>query len=334
MTRQLPSTTRIMAYQLDMTTARFFVSVVEEGSIAGAARRESIVPSAISKRISELEQRLGHVLLERYVTGVEMTLAGSMVLRRSRNMINEARQLEAELNQLTAGAQGYIRIAASETTLVGYLPEVLGEFMQAHPGVRADVDERVNAEVVSSVERHEADLGIYAGDMQPGGLWVRPCYRDQIVAVMRHDHELASFPGVTLAELLNHEIIGQGEGGALGSLLDRQAAAQGRSIHIRVRARNWGLACRLAQQGLGIGIVAESSSLLFAEAMGLVTLPVLESWARREHRVCVRNPEELSNAAKLLLGHILRRAGMEGSDISKEDGSISNNQFSSGKPRS
>jgi DNA-binding transcriptional LysR family regulator len=313
-----------MAYPLDMTTARFLISVVEEGSIAGAARRESIVPSAVSKRISELEERLGHVLLERYVTGVKMTLAGSMVLRRARNMVNEARQLEADLHQLTDGAQGYIRIAASETTLVGYLPEILGEFLQAHPGVRVDVDERVNAEVIPIVEQHEADLGIYAGEVSPGSLWVRPCYRDQIVAVMPREHPLAGFPGVTLAELLNHEIIGQGEGGALGSLLDRQAAAQGRTVHIRVRARGWDLACRLAQQGLGIAIVAESSSILFAGAIGLITLPVLESWARREHRVCVRNPESLSNAARLLLGHLLRRAGMEGLAISKGDGFISN----------
>ncbi|MDB5383307.1 MAG: transcriptional regulator, partial [Rhodospirillales bacterium] len=64
-----------MAYLLDIITARLFVSVFEEGSIAAAARRESIAASAISKRISELEQRLGQVLLRRHAGGVELTVA-------------------------------------------------------------------------------------------------------------------------------------------------------------------------------------------------------------------------------------------------------------------
>ncbi len=88
-----------MAFLLDIITARLFVSVLEEGSIAGAARCEAIAASAISKRISELEQRLGQVLLRRHAGGVEVTAAGAAVLRRARNLLHEAGQLEAELRR-------------------------------------------------------------------------------------------------------------------------------------------------------------------------------------------------------------------------------------------
>ena len=67
--------------------------------------------------------------------------------------------------------------------------------------------------------------------------------------------------------------------------------------------------CRLAQEGLGIGIVAESSARLLADGMKLVSLPVLDSWARRQHRVCVRKPEDLSPAARLLLDRLLAGQG-------------------------
>jgi DNA-binding transcriptional LysR family regulator len=295
-----------MTYLLDTTTARLFVAVIEEGSIAGAARRENIVPSAVSKRISELEERLGHRLLTRHASGVEMTPTGAIVLRRARNLVHEAGQLDAELAQLSAGVEGHVRIVASETTLVGYLPEILGQFLQRHPAVHVDLEERASVDVAAAIERYGADLGIYAGDTPPGGLWVRPCFRDQIIAVMRKEHALAKQPGVTLIQLLDHEIIGDDERGALSSLLNRQAAVCGRSMRTRVRARGFDLACRLANEGLGVGIVAESTSvLLLARAMGLVARPVLEPWARREHRVCVRQPGELSTAARLMLAHIL-----------------------------
>ncbi len=296
-----------MAYQLDMTTARLFVAVIEEKSIAAAARRENIVPSAVSKRISELEQRLGHILIRRHASGIEITPTGTLVLRRARNLIHEACQLTAELAQLSAGVEGHVRIAASETSLLGYMPGILGDFMRAHQSIHVDLYERANADVVMAIEQHTADLGIYAGDTPAGGLWVRPCFRDQIVAVMGHEHPLAQLTGVTLVQLLDHELIGDHEHGALSVLLNQQAAVYGRVMRIRVRARGFDLACRLAQEGLGVTVVAESASLLLAaEAMGLVVRPVLETWARRQHRVCAQQPEALPTAVRLMLSHILR----------------------------
>jgi DNA-binding transcriptional LysR family regulator len=103
-----------------------------------------------------------------------------------------------------------------------------------------------------------------------------------------------------MAELLDHDMIGQDRRGALGTLLRRQAEALGRSMRIRVTADGWDIVYRLVQEGLGIGIVAESSLRLFAPDPGLVSLPVLDAWARRQHRVCVRRPEALPEAAKLL----------------------------------
>ena len=296
-----------MTFLLDITTARLFVAVAEETSIAQAARREGIAASAISKRISELEQRFGLVLLRRHASGVEVTAAGATVLRRARNLLQEARQLEAELQALGAGIQGHVQIAATETTLVDYLPGILRGFLQTNPGIHIDLQERDHAEVARAVQDRAADIGILPDEALPATLWSRPCYRDQLVAVMRHDHPLATYPGVTLAEILDHDVIGQDRRAALRALLTRQSSVLGRSMRTRVTVDGYDVVCRLAQEGLGIGIVAESSFRLFAPEMGLVSLPVLDSWARRQHRVCVRKPDALSPAARLLLDSLLPR---------------------------
>jgi DNA-binding transcriptional LysR family regulator len=300
-----------MTLVLDMMTARLFIAVVEEGSIARAARREGIAPSAISKRISEIEHRLSLALLRRHSSGVEMTAAGAVVLRWARNLLHEAGQLEAEIQQLAAGVHGHVRVAAGETTLIASLPAVLGGFLRANPGIRVDLDERQHEDVVRAVQERTVDLGILAGEALPADLWVGPCYRDQLVAVMPHDHPLAEYPGVTMSEMLEHDIIGQDRRGALCALLSRQATALGRSMRVRVRADGYDVVCRLAQEGLGIGIVAESSARFFAPQMELVSLPILDAWARRLHRVCVRRPEELSPAARLLFDRLLAEARPE-----------------------
>jgi DNA-binding transcriptional LysR family regulator len=232
------------------------------------------------------------------------------VLRRARNLLHEAGQLEAELRLLGRGVHGHVRVAAGETMLISHLPGALAAFLQANPGIRVELQECLHTEVARAVREQAADLGVLPGGEAalPGDLWTRPWRRDQLVAVLRRDHPLAGFPGVTWAEMLDHAIIGQDPRGALGALLARQATALGRSMRVRVSADGYDVVCRLAQEGLGIGIVAESSAALFAPAMGLAAMPVLDAWARRQHRLCARDPKRLSPAARLLLDSLLRSA--------------------------
>jgi DNA-binding transcriptional LysR family regulator len=61
--------------RFDLTTIKLFLSTVEQGSIAGAAETNAIAPSAVSRRISDLEGRLGTTLLFRQTKGVTPTPA-------------------------------------------------------------------------------------------------------------------------------------------------------------------------------------------------------------------------------------------------------------------
>ena len=69
---------------LDLTTLRLFVSVCETRNIARAAEQASLVGSAISKRIAQLEDTVGVKLLQRRKHGVEPTAAGQTLLEHAR----------------------------------------------------------------------------------------------------------------------------------------------------------------------------------------------------------------------------------------------------------
>ena len=73
--------------RFDLTTLHLFLSAVDEGSIAAAAEVNAIAPSAISRRISELEHRLNTPLLYRKTKGVEPTAAGDALVRHARNLV-------------------------------------------------------------------------------------------------------------------------------------------------------------------------------------------------------------------------------------------------------
>jgi len=85
--------------RIDPVTLKLFIAVVEEASIARAAGREHITPSAVSKRLADLERIMHVPLLERHRRGVRPSKAGEALLRHSRRMLHDLEQLEVEMDE-------------------------------------------------------------------------------------------------------------------------------------------------------------------------------------------------------------------------------------------
>jgi DNA-binding transcriptional LysR family regulator len=83
--------------RLDMESLRIFVAVIEEGSIAAAATRTHIVASAVSKRISDLEDDAGTPLLYRHSRGVQLTPAGEALYHHAKRLGEHLQQISDEL---------------------------------------------------------------------------------------------------------------------------------------------------------------------------------------------------------------------------------------------
>lgn len=80
---------------------RYFVSVAEEGSMAGAAERHYISQSAVSLAVSDLERALGvQLFLRRRSRGVELTAAARQVLPRMRSLLGQANDVYADARSL------------------------------------------------------------------------------------------------------------------------------------------------------------------------------------------------------------------------------------------
>src|SRR5690242_20107941 len=99
-----------MQRPLDPVSLQHFVAVCEEGSIARAAARESLVASALSKRIAALEEDVGVPLLVRRRRGIEATAAGQALLARAREVLAGLEQLRAEMGAFGQGVQGSVRV--------------------------------------------------------------------------------------------------------------------------------------------------------------------------------------------------------------------------------
>src|SRR5258708_27920256 len=125
--------------RLDMESLRIFVAVIEEGSIAAAAARTHIVASAVSKRVSDLEEDAGTPLLYRHSRGVQPTPAGEALYHHAKRLSEHLQQISDELSEYSAGVRGHTPVFVNFTAMVQYLPGVLRPFLPPHPHVPVDI---------------------------------------------------------------------------------------------------------------------------------------------------------------------------------------------------
>lgn len=117
-----------------------FVAVVEAGSLAAAARRTGLTPSAVSKLVSRLEQGFGTKLLRRTTRRMNVTDSGQVFYERARGVLEDLRGLEQEMASRDAVPRGRLRVSAS--LLLGQvrvLPLLLA-FLKKSPALSLDLE--------------------------------------------------------------------------------------------------------------------------------------------------------------------------------------------------
>jgi len=290
--------------RIDILTLQLFVTIVEEQSIAKAAERKHIAVSAVSRRISDMEEMLQVELLHRHSKGIEPTPAGFALLEHARIVLGNLSQLETDLVGYRQGTRGHIRMFVNKSAILESLAQELGGFLLEHPLIRVDLEESISPDIVQAVMENRADIGIFGGNILAPNLQCFPYRHDRLVAIVHADHPIAQCETVRFADLVEQDFISLEKGSSIDTLCVRAAADLGRQLRLRIRVSGFDALFHLVQARMGIGIVPQE---IIAGRLGLgalVAVPLNEAWAYRTLMLGVRNLASLPSAARLLADHL------------------------------
>lgn len=329
--------------RLDPVSLRLFVAVMDTGTIAAAAEREHIAPSAVSKRLSDLEDALGTTLVARSNRGIEPTAAGQELLLLARSVLNDLDNIHAQMRDYAVGARGLVRVHANISSITQFLPQALRSFGVRHPGVQVQLQERISTAVVQGVAANAADVGVYVrGDTDPEGLTTLAYRRDELVVVLPPGHALAGRQEVGIAEALDHDWVGLHTGSHINQELLKAAQAHGRALRCRVQVTSFDALAAMVESGLGIALMPRGVARRYLRRDGLRAVELDAPWAWREFRIVVRSMDGLSPAARLFVEHLRHEPLEAGGDaqadpdarderddaaFSVRDGSLANQRF-------
>jgi len=122
---------------MDLNQLVVFVEVVRAGSFTAAARRLDMPKSTVSRRVSELEARLGAQLLQRTTRQLRLTDVGAAYYERVARVVEDARAAEDLVAELHDVPCGVLRVSAPLT--FAFLGPIVAEYARRHPSVRVDM---------------------------------------------------------------------------------------------------------------------------------------------------------------------------------------------------
>lgn len=147
-----------------------FVSIVEAGSLAAAARAAGLPKSSVSRRLAALEARLGSGLLRRNTRRLALTEPGQALYERCQPLVRDLRAAEDEALERPGEPNGRLRVTATGAFGRRFVGPILAEFLERHPRVSADLV-LLDRPVDLIVEGF--DVAVRMGPLAPSGLMSR-----------------------------------------------------------------------------------------------------------------------------------------------------------------
>lgn len=291
----------------DLTSLYLFMCVAEEKSLSAASRRTYTAVSAISKRISDLEEKLGVAIFERKPKGVELTSAGRHLYKHCGTIFDSLQEIDLDMSGYVEGISGEIRIASTTSVLTQFLPSDIAKFSHSYPNVSFNIEERMGDGVMDLLMNNKVDLGFFSENTEvPLGIEVRHYKQDQIVVGVPLNHPLTKYKSVTLKQALQYSFIGSHKDSALYSLLKKHAGTLNQPFEAKITVSSFDCMCNLIVSGLGIGILPNYIVDIYSKSIGMTQVALNESWANRHLLVGYSSYQSQTPAIKKFLDQLLR----------------------------
>lgn len=181
-----------------------FVKAVELGGFSAAARALGLTPSAVSKTISRLEDRLGVRLLNRTTRSLVPTPEGAAYAERARSILADIDEADLEITRFRSGPRGLLRLHASVAFGLHQLPPVLPDFLRRFPEVQIDL---AISDRMPDLADEGIDLAVRSGDVNDESLIARRiCLMERVICAAP-SYLAAHGTPVTPDDLLHHNCL-------------------------------------------------------------------------------------------------------------------------------
>jgi DNA-binding transcriptional LysR family regulator len=294
------------------TSLAYFAAIARLRSVRRAAEALRIAPSALSRQIRQIEERLDVQLFERSQQGVHLTPAGEVLLTYLDRWEKDFTGLNEALRGLTGLRLGTLTLASVESATYSVVPRAIGALRERMPGMTINMSVGVTGTILKDVAEGRAEIGVVINMPRASGVKSAWAVRNPVGAVVPAGHPLARLREITLAECLTHPVILPDKGLVVHFAIQRALERAGHGVRIAATSNRIVSIKSLVTAGLGLTFMTH------LDVASEVTAGVL-SFVRLKDRdvepplysLVIPRRSRLSSAGALLLELLRRELGRE-----------------------
>jgi DNA-binding transcriptional LysR family regulator len=232
-----------------------FVRIVDAGGIGKTADQLNMAKSAVSKRLKELENRLGAQLLSRTTRKSALTEAGSLYYQRAISIIDEVAELNSQTHHVKTALSGTLKMTMPLSFGLLHLTPLIDEFTQLHPKLNLQID-FVDRHIDLLAEGYE--LAIRIAELKDSSLKAKRLTPIKHVLCASPDYLNKHGSIETIPQLVNHNFLQYGNLGQTTNaqskvmLKDEQGIEHQVQLHTVMKANNGDFLKAMAIKGKGI----------------------------------------------------------------------------------
>lgn len=289
---------------LDLSDYKAVMTLAFAASYRAASDELGLSPSAMSRQISSIEERLGVRLFDRDTRNVIPTETGRTLARIAERVLNTALDGAAEFDAHLSARNGHLTIAGLPSVTAGLLPGLLKSFAKEHPDIDLRIMDALSGTVLEAVESGAADIGFTAGTISARSrLAFHPLIDDAFVAVGAPGGPLAENRPYSWEEVSAMPFIAMAKGTSVRELLDGACLRIGKQLTPRFDVAHLATAGALVAEGLGITALP-SLTLPVLRTESLILRDIPDFGARRRIGLVRRSGRSLSPAAEAFFNHV------------------------------
>jgi LysR family nitrogen assimilation transcriptional regulator len=245
---------------MDIRQLRYFVKIVDYGSLSKAAEKLYVAQPSLSQQIARLEQDLDIALLLRSPQGVKPTAAGQALYRHARLILNQMEQLRHEVKEGINAESGTVAIGFP-TTMVSILAmPVFERVTTLYPGIRLQIFESMSGYITELLANGRLDLAILFRDSNTPGVNALPVFgEDLYVLGNTDDGTAAETDSCNLAQLSGIPMVAPSGANGLRVLLERTFTRENLNLNIIADIDSLPTLLAIANSGLACTILPASS---------------------------------------------------------------------------
>lgn len=285
-----------------------FLAVADHGTMTAAAEAEGVAQPAISVHVRNLERFFGVPLLERHGRKVRLTPYGEVLATYTRHLLDLVDELGTALHRIEGLETGRLVLGASATVAETWLPQVLGRFRQAYPGIELEVSIGNSGRVLQDLRDRRIGIAVVGRTDDATGLLAIPVFRDVLRIFAATDSAWSRRPTLRMADLREETFVLREPGSATREVMFSCLDAIGFVPHRTIQLGSNEAVKRAVAAGLGIGILS-AQTLDVEVRSGDVVLLSCDDWACERQFWMVRRADRMASRAEAAFMELATGAG-------------------------